>query len=209
MRPAERLDLPRANSCSEFARSCLTVHVGVGEARNFGVFDDDELAGLITRTAERDRAAFRELYDRSSGLLMSIALKMLGRRDLAEEAVQDAFVAIWSQAARFDVDRGSALGWIATIARRRAIDRLRASPWLRREISDEAEIEATIERLPESMTLRHCLSKLDAATRHAICLAYLYGLTHSELNERTGIPLGTLKSKLRRGLANLRRCLEA
>lgn len=199
----------REISGSDPARCCRTLHTGVGDAWNSRVLDDDELARLIARTAERDREAFRTLYDRTSGLLMAIALRMLGRRDLAEEAVQDAFVAIWSQAGRFDPARGTARGWIATIARRRAIDRLRASPWLHREVAEQAEIEATIARLPESMTLRHCLSRLDAATRHAICLAYLYGMTHSELNARTGIPLGTLKSKLRRGLASLRTCLEA
>lgn len=177
--------------------------------RDAPVLDDEELAALIARTAERDRAAFRALYDGTCALLMGIALKMLSRRDLAEEAVQDAYLAIWSQAGRFDCERGSARGWIATIARRRVIDRLRASPWLRREVPEQAEVEAGIARLPEAMTLRQCLLRLDTSTRHAICLAYLYGMTHSELSSRTGIPLGTLKSKLRRGLASLRRCLGA
>lgn len=171
------------------------------------MLDNADLSTLITRTAERDRTAFRELYDATCPLFMGIALKILGRRDLAEEAVQDAYVSIWSQAHRFDRKRGSARGWIATIARRRAIDRLRASPWLKREQSEEKEIAARIERLPESLTLRHCLFQLKTATRHAICLAYLYGMTHDELSNRSGVPLGTIKSRLRRGLIALRECM--
>jgi RNA polymerase sigma-70 factor (ECF subfamily) len=166
-----------------------------------------ELAELIKRTAQRDREAFRALYEATSSLLMGIALKVLERHDLAEEAVQDSYVAIWRQASKFDVARGSARGWISVITRRRAVDRLRASPWLQREIPEEAEVSASIQRLPEAMTLRHCLSQLDDATRHAICLAYLYGMTHSELSSKTGTPLGTMKSRLRRGLHSLRECL--
>lgn len=171
------------------------------------MLDNAKLSALITRTAGRDRTAFRELYDATSPLLMAIALKILGRRDLAEEAVQDAYVSIWSQAHRFDERRGAARGWIATIARRRAIDRLRASPWLKREFPQEGEVAARIERLPESMTLRHCLAQLTTDTRNAICLAYLYGMTHTELSSMSGIPLGTIKSRLRRGLAALRECI--
>lgn len=138
---------------------------------------------------------------------MAISLKILGRIDLAEEAVQEAYVSIWSQAYRFDRRRGTASGWIATIARRRAIDRLRASPWLKREFPQEGEIAARIERLSESMTLKHCLGQLPSETRHAICLAYLYGMTHSELSSVSGLPLGTIKSRIRRGLISLRECI--
>ena len=171
---------------------------------------ETELAALLGRTAQRDREAFRELYDATSPLLMGIALHVLGgRHDLAEEAVQDAYVTIWRQAARFDAARGSAQGWIAVIARRRAVDRLRASPWLRHETPDEEGVTAIVESCPEALSLRYCLQRLDAATRHAIYLAYVYGMSHSELCEKTGTPLGTIKSRLRRGIAALRACLQA
>ncbi len=172
------------------------------------MLEEPELATLIARTAQGDRAAFRRLYDGTSGRLLAITLKILGRRDLAEEALQDSYVSVWKRASGFDAGRGSARGWLATIARRRAIDRLRSSPWLFREVPEPPEIAASVSRLPERMTLRHCLERLDARTRHAICLAYLYGMTHSELSGKTGIPLGTIKSRLRRGVKSVKECLE-
>ncbi len=172
------------------------------------LLDEAQLAALIQRTAAKDRAAFRALYDATCGRMMAVALRLLGRRDLAEEALQDAYLAIWNQAGRFDPARGSARGWIVTIVRRRAIDRLRASPWLQREIPETAEVEARIDSLPDTLTLRQCLERLEERTRHAICLAYLYGMTHEELSGRTGVPLGTMKSRLRRGLAALKACLD-
>lgn len=177
------------------------------------LLDDAQIATLIIRTAEGDRAAFRLLYDHAGGWLLAITLRILRRRDLAEEAMQDAFVSVWKTADGFSTARGSALGWLATIARRRAIDRLRASPWLARECAeadgaDMAETQTALTRLPERLALRQCLEKLDLATRQAICLAYLYGLTHAELSRKTGVPLGTMKSRLRRGLQSLKECLE-
>lgn len=169
---------------------------------------ETELAELIRRTAVRDRDAFHALYEATSSMLMGIALKILGRHDLAEEAVQDVYVTIWRKAEQFDPSRGSALGWISIIARRRAVDRLRASPWLRQDIPNECEMTLHVGRLPEALTLRSCLEQLNTATRYAICLAYLYGLSHDEISRLTGIPLGTIKSRLRRGLVALRKCLD-
>lgn len=169
---------------------------------------ESDLAYLILRSAERDMTAFQALYQQTAPLMLRIALDILGRRDLAEEAVQDAYLQIWSRAASFSPARGSARGWMAVIQRRRAIDRLRASPWLHREAPEAEMIESRIASLPASLELRQCLDRLSPQVRHGICLAYLYGMTHMELSTATGTPLGTLKSRLRRGLAALKECLE-
>ncbi|WP_171176021.1 sigma-70 family RNA polymerase sigma factor [Ruegeria sp. HKCCD8929] len=164
---------------------------------------------LLSRTAARDPEAFRALYDRTVSRQLVIARRILPRNDLAEEAVHDAFVSIWHSADRFRPEAGSALGWICTIVRRRAIDRLRASPWLHRELTllPEDDYKSADTTPEERLTLEQCLAELSAHVRTAIRLAYLYGMTHSELSARLDMPLGTLKSQLRRGLASLRECL--
>ncbi|MEM9550018.1 MAG: sigma-70 family RNA polymerase sigma factor, partial [Pseudomonadota bacterium] len=168
--------------------------------------ETDTLEDLLVRTATRDPVAFRSLYDRTVGRQLAIARRILHRADLAEEAVHDAYVAIWHSAARYQPDAGSALGWITTIVRRRAIDRLRASPWLKRETGiDPHAHQMSSDTQPETrLALAQCLGELPDAVRRAIRLAYLHGLTHTELSARLDLPLGTLKSRLRRGLAALR-----
>ena len=171
--------------------------------------DEDQIAALLRRTAARDRAAFRRLYDLTAPRQFAIAMRVLGRRDLAEEAVQDAYVSVWQSADAFRPGGGSAQGWITAILRRRAIDRLRASPWLAREVAAEApEPPPSPDAPEEALALHRCLGALSAPVRRAIRLAYLYGMTHRELSDALGLPLGTLKSRLRRGLAALKECLE-
>ncbi|MEM7524644.1 MAG: sigma factor-like helix-turn-helix DNA-binding protein [Pseudomonadota bacterium] len=168
---------------------------------------DQELATLLARVATRDRAAFKRLFDLTSGRMLAIAMRILNRRDLAEEAVQDAYLSIWTKAGAYRRGDGAPLAWISVIVRRRAVDRLRASPWLQRESPD---FEDGWRPPPgrESVDLRRCLEKLDDKTRYAICLSFLYGMTHQELSAATSIPLGTVKSRLRRGLLNLKACLD-
>jgi RNA polymerase sigma-70 factor (ECF subfamily) len=171
------------------------------------VWEDAELDNLLCGAADGDKSAFRELYLRTAPRQLAIARRILARDDLAEEAVQDAYVSIWQSAARFEPDAGSALGWITAIVRRRAIDRLRASPWLRQEV---AELETAGEAQgwsADRMALEECLASLGPSVRRAIRLAYLYGLSHTQLSQKLDVPLGTLKSQLRRGLATLRDCL--
>ena len=167
------------------------------------------LEELLRRTSARDLNAFRELYDRTAGRQLAIARRILHRDDLAEEAVHDAFLSIWQSAGRFRPEAGSALGWICAIVRRRAIDRLRASPWLQREVATlPDDIGAPPQTASEDrLALQKCLGLLAPHVRSAIQLAYYYGLTHGELSQRLDLPLGTLKSQLRRGLAALKDCL--
>lgn len=167
------------------------------------------LSDLILRTAQHDRSAFKEFYERTSPRMMAIATRLLGRRDLAEEAVQDAYVSAWQASTRFDPAAGSALAWITTITRRRAIDRLRASPWMQREVPETVDTAtATDGSAADQITLQTCLNRLPNETRISICLCYIYGLTHSELSVALAQPLGTIKSRLRRGLLDLKECLQ-
>lgn len=162
---------------------------------------------LLVQVAQGDRDALRRLYDSAAPRMMGIAMRMLGRRDLAEEAVQEAFIAIWSAATRFDPARGKASAWLATILRRKAIDRLRASPWLQREI-EAAEPCAVPPNDLHALAVRQCLDRLRDGQRNALLFVYYFGLTHEELCHRFDAPLGTVKSWVRRGLIKLKQCLE-
>jgi RNA polymerase sigma-70 factor (ECF subfamily) len=173
------------------------------------------LQELLRRTAEGDREAFAVLYRHTAAKLFGVAIRIAGGRDLAEEALQECFVAVWRRAADYDPARGAALAWLMAILRNCTIDRLRrhgARP------EGHAAPEDALERLPASdsadqaaelRALRHCLDELDEQPRRAVLLAYLYGLTRDELAAQLAVPVGTVKSWIRRSLDRLRRCLDA
>ena len=172
-------------------------------------------AALLCRCAASDRAAFRMLYDRWSGRLHGIALRITRQPPLAADAVHDAFVQIWQQAGRFDPERGTAEAWMVAMVRYRALDLIRRQG---REIlgyeADEREDEApdALARLvstAEGAALHRCLGELEEARRKLVVMAFVDGLSHSELAERMRVPLGTVKSWLRRSLISLRGCLAA
>jgi len=162
---------------------------------------------LLEAIAQGDQAALRRLYDVAAPRMLGIAIRMLGRRDLAEEAVQDAFIAVWSAAGSYDRSLGRPQAWLATIVRHKAIDRLRASPWMKNEVGD-AEPNATQHGDLNALAVRQCLDRLDTSQSRALMLVYYYGLTHSELGRQLKAPLGTVKSWIRRGLLGLKQCLE-
>jgi RNA polymerase sigma-70 factor (ECF subfamily) len=173
----------------------------------------DEAAGLLGRCAGGDRIAFRLLYDRWAGRLHGTALRLTRQPALAADAVQDAFVQIWEQAGRFDPERGSAEAWLVSLVRYRALDILRQRG--REDTGYEApespdESPDALDRLmgdAEGEALRRCLNELDPDRRRMVTLAFVDGLTHSELAERLATPLGTVKSVIRRSLISLRGCL--
>ncbi|WP_090737962.1 sigma-70 family RNA polymerase sigma factor [Paracoccus homiensis] len=148
------------------------------------------------------------------GRMLGVAARMLRRRDLAEDAVQDAFVLIWRRAAQFDPGRGSAKGWLYTILRNRCLTMLRRED---REIATEMSeletvsgadlVDQAFDGLERSTGLRQCLERLDAPTRLAILSAYVLGHSHGEIAGRLDTPLGTVKARVRRGLLKLRECL--
>ncbi|MET0295430.1 MAG: sigma-70 family RNA polymerase sigma factor [Phenylobacterium sp.] len=176
----------------------------------------DTLAELIGRIAAGDRAALRQLYEATSAKLFGVCLRILSDRDESEDVLQEVYLSIWRRADRFDAGRASVITWVSTIARNRAIDRLRArGPLARAEPVEDLEIadgaqgaEAGLAAAQDRSALFRCLGELDARTAAVIRTAFLDGVTYEALAARTGAPLGTVKSWIRRGLLKLRGCLE-
>jgi len=176
--------------------------------------DADRSASLLRDCAVGDRRAFRELYDMWAARLHGIALRITHQSSLAADATHDAFVQVWQQAGRFDAARGSAEAWLVSLVRYRALDIVRRRG---REVGgyeppeqadDSPDALTRMVGNAEGAALRHCLDNLDPEHRRVIVLAYIEGLSHSTLAERLHMPLGTVKSWIRRGLASLRGCLE-
>lgn len=182
--------------------------------------DADQLAAMLQAIARKDATAFSQLYRETSAHLFGLLLRMLRRRDLAEEALQDTYVRVWQKAGSFDATRGQAMAWIASIARHRGLDLLRARrPEVPESVADNpaalAAGEATQGDAAQAVDddvalqqLHRCLRELSDEQRNAVMLAYYEGYTHPELSERMSAPLGTVKSWVRRGLQRLRECLE-
>jgi RNA polymerase sigma-70 factor (ECF subfamily) len=177
--------------------------------------DADDTAALVRRCAAGDRTAFRLLYDRWGGRLHGVALRITRQSSLAADAVHDCFVQVWQQAHRFDLERGSAEAWLISLARYRALDLVRRQA---REQpgyeADEREDDSpdALSRLvstAEGAALHRCLGELDAERRRLVVMAFVDGLSHSELARRLSLPLGTIKSSIRRSLLALRGCLAA
>jgi RNA polymerase sigma-70 factor, ECF subfamily len=177
----------------------------------------DPLADLLAAAARRDQQAFARLYEISSARLFAVALKLLRRQDWAEEVLQEAFVNIWHHAGEYNAALAAPLTWMTAIVRNRCLD------WLRRPKNEIATEDETLfesipddalgplERLVQSSvtkSLFSCLQRLAARERQTIALAFLHGLTHSELAEHLKEPLGTVKTYVRRGLAQLKVCLQ-
>lgn len=173
-----------------------------------------DLNTLLRRCAEGDHRALRALYDDQARRLYGIAYRICHQPAAASDAVHDTFLNVWQFAARFDPGRGSAEAWLTSIVRYRALDIARRSA---REVTgvetperedEEPNALSKLEGAADAEALRHCLEQLDEDRRRLVMLAFLNGLSHNELSRRLGIPLGTIKSTIRRGLATLRGCLE-
>lgn len=168
----------------------------------------------LRRCAGGDRAALRALYEAEAPRMLGVALRMLRRRTLAEDAVQDAFVLVWRHAGRFDPARGPGRAFVYAILRNRALNILRGEARMdftdavdAARPSEDAGPEAAVALLSEAGALRRCLEQLEPLRRRAIVLAYAHGLSHGELAGSLGVPLGTVKSWLRRSLLALKACL--
>jgi len=169
-----------------------------------------QLAAALARCAAGERSALRVIYDLEAARMVGVAHRIVRRRDLAEEAVHDAFMRIWNGARSFDPARGAARGWLYAIVRNRALTILRdESRFAPDDDSDSETIapDTAVQRLPESSALRRCLEALDPKPRRAVVLAYVHGLSHGELAGTLGVPLGTAKSWARRGLLSLQECM--
>ncbi len=174
------------------------------------------LESLLEATASGDRDAFRTLYDRSSAKLYGVVLRILKNTQKAEDVLQDVYLKIWQKAGSYDPVQGKPITWMATIARNRAIDIIRTARPEQTidEPGDEEEIfqlggrDAENVDLAELETLRFCLGEMKEDDRNYVLLAYYEGFSREELAERFDSPVGTIKTRLRRGLLALRSCLE-
>jgi RNA polymerase sigma-70 factor (ECF subfamily) len=170
-----------------------------------------ELAAALTQGKER---ALTDLYDRYGSAVYGLALRITSDHGMAEEVSLDTFLQVWQQATRYNAEHGSLPSWLFTIARSRAIDRLRAQRAAKRTHSDDHLAENHGER-PDDMAelaerrrlVRGAMEQLSQEQRAALELAYFEGLSHSQIAERLGEPLGTVKTRMRKAMITLRRML--
>jgi RNA polymerase sigma-70 factor, ECF subfamily len=175
------------------------------------------LERLVSRTGQGDPRAFAELYERTSSRLFGVCLRMLRDRNEAEDVLQEVFVTVWRRARDFDPTLAAAATWLITLTRNKAIDRLRQQR-ARRPLAP-IDLEALADERPgpavhaqasqEYRRLQECLDELEPKHRRSVREAFFGGDTYKELAERCQVPLGTMKSWIRRALAQLRTCLES
>jgi len=182
--------------------------------------DPEQLRNWLHAAARQDAASFRLLYDATSPKLFGYALRILGKRELAEEALQDGYVAIWNGAASYQAHLAAPMTWMTTIVRNKALDLLRRS-------GADAEIDGPVfdadimnalqdpRATPidallishDARALAYCMSLLEGAHRQVVGLAFFHDLSHSEVAQQMAIPIGTVKTWIRRSLERLKTCL--
>jgi RNA polymerase sigma-70 factor (ECF subfamily) len=180
---------------------------------------DEQLQSLLSRCAAADGDALQRLYALVSPILFASVTRILRRRALAEEALQDVFISIWQQAGQFTAVRGRPMAWMMSIARYRAIDLLRRerfAPVLVAELpeprtsDDEPDSQrSSAAWMPPAELMERCLALLSDMQARCLELAFVDGNSHEDIARLTGSPLGTVKSWIRRGLRSLRQCLES
>jgi RNA polymerase sigma factor (sigma-70 family) len=182
------------------------------QRRHHAHLSDEALVALVVRS---DDAALAELYDRYGRVAFGLALRVLRDRSLAEDAVQEAFLGLWRTASRFVPERARARTWILTLVHRRAVDLVRREERRRTEAYEESVEQPAPDRTDEAAwvslergRVQEALAQLPDRQREALELAYYGGFTQSELAERLGEPLGTIKSRMFNGLARLRDLLQ-
>jgi RNA polymerase sigma-70 factor (ECF subfamily) len=172
---------------------------------------------LLGRIAKGDQQAFSQLYDHSSALLYTVALRILGSRDEADELLQDVYLEVWRKVARYDVGRGTPVAWLITLTRSRAIDRLRARAARGQHVTtslDNSPVGHMADMGPSPfetqadqelrMAVGTAITSLPTAQQQAIELAYYEGLSHNEIASRLNQPLGTVKTRIKLGMSKLR-----
>jgi RNA polymerase sigma-70 factor (ECF subfamily) len=176
----------------------------------------DRLAALLARSALGDRRAFEEVYRATRSKLFAVSLRIVRERQLAEEVLQDSFVAIWNHAADYAQAKSAPTTWMTAIVRNRSLDVLRRGA---HETEDVDEVMALnlvdesaspvrdLDNATDAHSIQDCMKELDAEQRQSIALAFFHGLSHSELAAHMHKPLGTVKTHIRRGLMRLKDCL--
>ena len=183
--------------------------------------DPKDLEALVARTALGDRAAFRRLYDATAPYLLGVALRILNRRDRAEDVLQEAFVNVWHKAGTYTSAASQPMTWLTAIVRNRALDMIRsetrhAADSLDDEDGETFDVEddrpdplGLLEKAGDALRIRDCLAAIEGPQKQCLALAYYYGLSHSEVASHLGSPIGSVKVWLRRGIEKLKRCLDA
>ena len=175
-----------------------------------------DLADLLARAGQGDRQAFATLYEVTSSKLFGLALRILARRDLAEEALQDAFVNIWHHASGYRPEKAAVMTWMTAIVRNRCLDLLRAMPAEKQLTEDQSFDDWATDDLgpmeavaanSEARALLNCMGQLPPLQRQAIALSYFKGMAHEQLAHQLTQPLGTIKTWIRRGLQVLKTCM--
>lgn len=226
------IDLTDLNACvDDVDASCLGDAADADDAaaaqaplRPPATANEVQLQVWLSRVVRQDEAALAELYRATIGRVYGLALRIVRNPALAEEVAEDTFWQVWRQAPRFDPQRGTALAWVLTIARSRALDALRARTRAQPDtVSADALGEALdaqrldhdpadnphdlLEAVQSHAQLHGALRQLEAVPRQLVALAFFKGLTHEEIAGQTGLPLGTVKSHIRRALTALRKWL--
>jgi RNA polymerase sigma-70 factor, ECF subfamily len=173
-----------------------------------------DLAALIAQVARGDHAAFAEVYDRVAAPVFGTVRSVVRDPSLSEEVTQEVFVEVWQAASRFDACKGSPMAWVATIAHRRAVDRVRseqrAAERDRRSAASMIAYDDVAETVADNLDrerVRRCLGALTELQREAVTLAYYGGYTYREVAGLLGVPAGTVNTRMRDGLIRLRDCL--
>lgn len=189
--------------------------------------DPQQLRTWLAAVARKDAQAFRQLYDTTSPKLFGFALRILNKREMAEEALQETFVSIWNGAAGYQASLAAPMTWMTTIVRNKAFDMLRRADNTEHRIEIDADtfedggmrdvIDALESPDPtplqalqlgdDAQALAHCFTQLEGLHRQAIALAFYHDLSHSEVAQQMKLPIGTIKTWIRRGLERLRLCL--
>ena len=181
---------------------------------------DAELMQLLDRIAAHDEAALKTLYEQTSSKLFGLALRVLGHRDWAEDVLQEAFITIWRVAGDYRASLSPPMAWMGLIVRSRALDLLRRRSADRAHLThaldddiahsiegDSPNPMDTTQASEQAFALHQCLGRLENKQREVVSLAYLRDLSHGELAEQLRLPLGTVKTWIRRGLDQLRNCM--
>ncbi|MDH4425948.1 MAG: sigma-70 family RNA polymerase sigma factor [Acidovorax sp.] len=181
---------------------------------------DSELMNLIDRIAEQDDSALKELYRRTSAQLFGLAMRIVRHRDTAEDVLQEAFLSVWRGAGSYRGALSPPMAWLGLIVRSRALDALRKRTSDRADMMNELDDDMaqvlegdspnpmdTADASEQAFALHHCLGRLENKQREVVSLAYLRDMSHGELAEQLKLPLGTVKTWIRRGLEQLRTCM--
>lgn len=177
----------------------------------------DELGVLLSRSAAGDEVAFEQFYERAAPAIFGVAHQVIRNQAHAEEVTHDVMLEVWRTSGRYRRDRGTALGWVMTIAHRRSVDRVRQEQSAAQRDLRDAELDErrahdhvveTAEARQELERLRLCLCRLSPVQREAVELAFYGGHTYREVARILDAPLGTVKTRLRDGLRQLRACME-